>query len=176
MMRKTTATLASLLLVFGLGGCLLSLTESFEYDVLKENDLLFIDLEGKDGHIEAIDLADDPTFEDNQDKIKTVDRVTFHCVLFTKNDSPATVDIYFRGPDTTAWTLLLEGVNVSAASTANKPDKIKYADSEDLIRNFTPFQKLAEKGIMDLKIEAREGNDAVQIDKLILYVAITAGK
>ena len=36
------------------------LAESFEYDVLKENDLLFIDLEGKDGHIEAIDLADDP--------------------------------------------------------------------------------------------------------------------
>ena len=174
-MKKRIATLVPLLLVFGLGACITSVTESFEYDVFKENGLTEIDLEGQDPYIESIDLTTDSTFKDNQSEIKNVDRVTFKTDLYTKNEADAIVDMYFRLDSTDDWMVLVQGLTVSAASTAGALTKITYTDSEGLIQNFEKFQKLAEKGIMEIGRDARTGNDAVVVKSLVLYVAFSGG-
>ena len=174
-MRKHIATTVSLLLVFGLGACLLSLTESFEYDVFKENSITSIDLEGKDRHIESIDLRDNDTFEEHQDDIQNVDRVTFMTDLYTKNDRDAVVDIFFRLDATDPWKLLINGLKVSAASTAGVPTKITYDRSEELVENFDVFQRMAIGGVMQLGVGARTGNDEVVVLSLVLYIAISGG-
>jgi len=189
-MKRYIATLASLALVFGLGACLMSLTESFEYDVLNEPvpPLPEIDLTGRDGHLEPIDFTTDSVFEDNKDDIKNVDRVEFHVGMFTKNGDAAELDISFRKPaEGTSppgdWVPILKRVPVPAGTSGTKLHVIEYADSGDYIvkDNFALFQKQATIGKMDLLLEAGElepgvTNDEVVIKKLVIYVAITAGK
>ena len=180
-MKRYIATLMSLALVFGLGACLLSLTESFEYDVFKEHGLTEIDLTGSDGHEENIDFTTDSTFNDNKDDIKNIDRVEFAMNLYTANTSTAIVDVWFREPadageDENDYLKILDGVNVPGGSDETTQLSIRYADSGDYITNFASFQKLAESGRMDLLVSARTGNDEVIITKLVIYVAITAGK
>lgn len=190
-MKRSIATLASLVLVFGLGACLLSLTESFEYDVLAEHEpdpLEEIDLTGRDGYVEPIDFTSDDVFNDNQADIKNVDRVEFYVAMFTRNGDPALLNAKFREPaDPPArenpWIPILKDVRVPAGTSETNLHKISYEQSGDYIvtDNFAKFQKLAEDGAMDLLFEAGElepgvSNDEVVIRKLVIYVAITAGK
>jgi hypothetical protein len=184
-MKKHTATLVILLLAFGLSGCpLAKVTESFEYDVIKEaNGGVPIDLTGQDNWYRFIDLNDDDTFKENRDKIDEIERVTFQADMYTLNDADAIVDIYFReyvedvpeGEGPPSWMLILEDLRVRGDSNEDAPLQITYEGSEPLIKNFTQFQKLAEGGVMELGLDARGGNDEVLVTKLILYIALSGG-
>ncbi|RKZ13865.1 hypothetical protein DRQ53_06275 [bacterium] len=174
-MRMHIATTFSLLLLFGVGGCLVSLTESFDYDVLLETGNEFLDLDGTDGETVPIDLSDDDTFDENRDDIKNVDRVGFEADLYTKDDLDTVVDIFFRKKGSDPWVLLLDAAPVSGVSTAARQDLISYKQSETLIRNFELFQQVAEGGVMELKLKARDGNDQVRVTRLILRITITVG-
>lgn len=181
-MRKYTATLVMLLLAFGLSGCpIATITESFEYDVLEEkNEGNPFDLTGEGGWSDVIDLTTDDTFNDNKDKIENIDRVTFQASMYTLNDEDAVVDIFFRevveaGETPATWLPILEGFLVEGTKDATAPLEISYEDSEPLIQNFTQFQNLAEDGIMELALVAREGNDQVLVTELILWIALSGG-
>lgn len=172
-MKKRIATAGALVLVLALSGCLLSLTESFEYNVTDQTGSL--DLTGTAGDQIPIDLSDNSTFEDNQDKIKLVDRVGFEADLYTQNSTDAKVDIYFRRDTADEWMILLEGAMVPGSSSSTAQAKITYEDSEKLIKNFEAFQDIAVDGIMQFRIEAQAGNDEVTVTDLLLIVTITAG-
>lgn len=172
-MMKNIATALALIAVLGLAGCLLSLTETFDYNVTDRTGPL--ELAGTDGEIASIDLTEESTFDDNKDKIKNVDRVGFEAWAYTSNAQDAVIDIEFRAGDKDEWTLLLAGAPVSGASTATAPDRITYEKSEKLIRNFALFQKLAEKGVMQLRVRASGGNDQVVVPELVLVITLTAG-
>lgn len=172
-MRTRIATFGALLVAFALSGCLLSLTESFEYNVTDETGSL--DLAGTDGDMIAIDLSDEDTFADNKDKLKLVDRLGFEATLYTRNSENAKVDVYFREKSTDPWMLLLDGATVAGSSSDTSPGSISYEDSESLIKNFSVFQEVALGGIMELRVEAEDGNDQVTVTNLLLIITITAG-
>jgi hypothetical protein len=176
-MNLPIATALSLLLVAGLAGCLLSITEHFEYDVLKEIGEDYLDLSGTSRTVVDIDLSNDDTFADNRDKIRTIDRAGFEAKLYSLDGESAVADLYFRHTSDDGWILLLEGVSVSGSSTEKKPTVISYEESEKLIRNFAAFQKVAEGGVMQFGIGLRGGRDVatVRITQLILIVTLTAG-
>ena len=181
-MKKYIATLVLLPLLLALAGCpLATVTESFEYDVLEENnDGQPFDLTGQDGWTDVIDLTKDETFNDNKGKIDEIDRITFMGAMHTLNDADATVDIFFRAvPEkdepTPKWLIILEGLEVGGDTTADLPFKITYEESEGRIQNFTQFQALAKDGIMELALVTRTGNDQVLVTKLMLYIALSGG-
>lgn len=172
-MNKHIAMVVGMVLTVGLTGCLLSITENFEYNVTDRTGPL--DLAGTSGETVPIDLTDNSTFEDNQDKIKNIDRVGFEATLYTRNSETAIVDISFRHKATDDWVLILEGVSVAALSSPTMPTEISYKESEALIQNFTLFQSVAMGGVMELQLRARTGNDQVTVSNLLIIMTFTAG-
>jgi hypothetical protein len=171
-MNKHIAIVGGLLLTVALAGCLISVTEKFEYNVTDRFGA--IKLAGTSGETVPIDLTEDSTFDDNKDKIKIIDRAGFEAALYTSNTEPAIVDISFRRKSTDDWTLLLAGVSVAALSSQESPTKIGYTESEALIQNFSYFQKVSAGGVMELQLKARTGNDQVVVSDLLIIITFTA--
>lgn len=172
-MNKRMTTLVGILFSVGLTSCLLSITENFEYNVTDRTGPL--DLAGTSGETVPIDLTENSTFEDNQDKIKNIDRAGFEATLYTRNTKTAVVDISFRQKATDDWVLLLAGVSVAALSSPVMPTEISYKESEDLIQNFALFQSVAKGGVMEFQLKARTGNDLVTVSNLLIILTFTAG-
>ena len=172
-MNKHIAIMAGILLMLGLTGCLISITEKFEYSVTDRHGEL--DLAGTSEETVPIDLSENSTFDDNKDKIKVIDRAGFEAALYTSNTDPAVVDISFRRKSTDDWTLLLAGVSVAALSSQESPTKIGYTESEALIQNFAYFQKVSAGGVMELQLKARTGNDMVIVSNLLIIITFTVG-
>ena len=172
-MNKKIAMVVGILFTLGLTGCLLTSTENFEYNVTDQTGPL--DLAGTSGVTVPIDLTDNSTFDDNQDKIENIDRAGFEATLHTRNSETAIVDISFRHKSTDDWVLILEGVSVAALSSPVAPTEISYKQSEALIQNFTLFQSVALGGVMELQLVARTGNDQVTVSNLLIIMTFTAG-
>jgi hypothetical protein len=172
-MNKRIATVIGILLMLGLAGCLISITEKFEFNVTDRTGPL--NLAGTDGDSVKIDLNENDTFESNQDKIKVIDRAGFEATLYTRIPQTAVIDISFRRNSKDDWTLLVAGVSVAALSSPVNPTEISFKESENLIQNFAYFQTVAEGGVMQLQLKAQAGNDQVTVTNLVLIVMFTAG-
>jgi len=171
-MNKHIAIMVGILLTVGLTGCLISITETFEYNVTDRTGP--INLAGTSGETVPIDLTENSTFDDNKEKINVVDRAGFEAALYTSNTDPAVVDISFRRTSTDDWTPLLAGISVAALSSQESPTKIGYTESEALIQNFDYFQKVSAGGVMELQLKARTGNDKVIVSNLLIIITFTA--
>ena len=172
-MNKRIATVVGILLMVGLAGCLLTITEDFEYSITDRYGPL--DLAGTDGDSIKIDLNGNDTFESNKDKIENIDRAGFEATLHTRNSETAVIDISFRQKSSDDWTLLVAGVSVAALSSPLTPTEISFKESEEKIQNFALFQSVAAGGVMQLQLKAQAGNDQVTVTNLVLILYFTVG-
>ncbi len=165
---STTMVLGTALLT----GCLVSDTQVFEYDVIR-NGNFGQPLDTTAGFDSAlIELNRIAAFEESQGDIKLVDRVGFEATIATAG-AASTVSLYFsESPDLTDPAQEATPLAMDLPVPTNGRI-LTYEESEALLVNFGPLQAAIENGEFTLYVVS--GTGGVQFTALNMVVTITVG-
>lgn len=169
---KSVAALAVLGFAAAVSGCLVSGTKVFTLA------LPDVPITGGVFTRTPVNLNEDSTYEEHNDKIRLIDRFGFTCAVVNNSSQDVNVSVYFStdsglgDPEVaTQATPLFLNFAVSANSTRS----ISYDQSVALIQNFKALQDVIDTGQFTFYSTALQTGVNITIDNPVLIVTFTVG-
>ena len=162
-MRSSICIVGFALILAALAGCLTSKTESFEYQAIERIDPAV--LNGAASAIYELDLAENDSYEANEQHIHRIDRVGFEARVLNASGAPAHFDISVRTDTTAAFVPVLTGVAVSGAPVSFVP----FEETEPRV-NLPEIERAIRAGQFELELRTGNGSANLTIEELTLVV------
>ncbi|MGD8395903.1 MAG: hypothetical protein PVF43_10540 [Candidatus Eiseniibacteriota bacterium] len=125
-----------------------------------------------------LDLTENETFEDYQDKIRIIDRFGFSATIRNDTATPTTLSMYFSGKGDVPEAEL--GSAVAPALFVNFPiptagTRISYDESQKIIQNFEALRDQARTGRIYFYTTATGQGFDLTIPDMLVTITFTVG-